>query len=324
MIKVDNLSKIYRVQVKQPGLKGSLKNLVHSEWKEKVALDNISFSMEEGQTLACIGENGAGKSTLIKLLIGILTPTSGEACIFGKSPKKDRYNYLKQIGVIFGQKTNLWVDIPVIESYNAMKTLYKVEKTEFSKNFDMVVEILELQEILKSPARKLSLGQRMKADIGMMFLHSPKLLYLDEPTIGLDINVKHTIRKFIKQMNSEKGTSVLLTSHDLDDIEEICEDAIILSKGKIFYDGSLKELKQNYISTKTIEVIGENISDIKLLLPGITVKTNGQKAHLEYNIKDYASVQVLAALSKAYEIDDIIISEPDIESVVSKIFSGGK
>ncbi len=324
MIKTTNLSKIYKVNVKEAGFKGSLKSLIHSEWKEKVALDGISFNMHEGQTLACIGENGAGKSTLIKLLIGILTPSSGSIEVFGNSPKKDRNNYLKKIGVIFGQKTNLWVDIPVIESYNAMKILYKVDDKEFKRNFDMVVETLALQDILKSPARKLSLGQRMKADIGMVFLHSPKLLYLDEPTIGLDVNVKIAIRKFIKEMNKEKGTSILLTSHDLDDIEEICEDTIILSKGKIFYDGSLNKLKQNYVTTKNIEVVGKSILDIKTLLPNIQTSEDGIKTKLEYNTKDYESAEVLSALSKSYEIEDIFISEPDIESVVSKIFSGGK
>lgn len=247
MIEVTNVRKIYRTNIKKPGLKGAFENLFHSEWMEKAAIDGVSFRIKEGQALACIGENGAGKSTLIKMMIGILTPTEGEIKAYGKNPRQAGNEYLRKIGVIFGQKSNLWTDIPVIESYEAVKTLYKLDKQMYRKNFDMVVELLDLAPILQSPARKLSLGQRMRADIGMVFLHEPELLFLDEPTIGLDINVKHIIRGFLRQMNQEKGVSIFLTSHDLDDIDEICEDTIVLSNGKLIFDGSLEELKRGYV-----------------------------------------------------------------------------
>lgn len=253
MIEVTNVRKIYRTNIKKPGLKGAFENLFHSEWMEKAAIDGISFRIKEGQALACIGENGAGKSTLIKMMIGILTPTEGEIKVYGRNPRQAGNDYLRKIGVIFGQKSNLWTDIPVIESYEAVRTLYKLDKQMYRRNFEMVVELLDLAPILQSPARKLSLGQRMRADIGMVFLHEPDLLFLDEPTIGLDINVKQTIRGFLRKMNQEKGVSIFLTSHDLDDIDEICEDTIVLSGGKLIFDGSLTDLKNTYVEKQLVQ-----------------------------------------------------------------------
>lgn len=290
MIEVKDLKKIYRVNVKKPGMRGAVQNLFHSEWMEKTAIGGISFQAQEGQALACIGENGAGKSTLIKVLIGILTPTAGEVRVFGKDPRKGGRAYLREIGVVFGQKSNLWIDIPVIESYHAVQTLYRLDRQAFQRNLDQIVELLELEPLLSSPARKLSLGQRMRADIGMVFLHEPKLLFLDEPTIGLDINVKHTIRTFLRRMNQEKGTGILLTSHDLDDIDEICDDAVVLSKGKLIYDGTLDQLKHQYVTEKMVRVTGRDTAaasggkdhgggaDDKGRLPATTVFLRGGAA----------------------------------------------
>lgn len=321
MIEVNRLKKVYRTNVKPPGLKGTFQNLFHSEWVEKTAIDGINFRIKEGQALACIGENGAGKSTLIKLMIGILTPTEGEIRVFDKNPRQGGQEYLRKIGVVFGQKTNLWIDIPVIESYNAIQTFYKLDKKEFKQTFDMVVELLDLSPILSSPARKLSLGQRMRADIGMVFLHSPQLLYLDEPTIGLDINVKHTIRTFLRRMNQEKGVSIFLTSHDLDDIDEICDDAIVLSKGKIFYDGTLDELKHRYVKEKMVKVVGHRKGELELLLPDARISVEGRMTKIVYHTEQYSSERVLNAVSNAFDIEDITIQEPDIDEVVSRIFS---
>lgn len=324
MIDVKNLKKVYRLNVKKPGLKGAVENLFHSEWVEKEAIEDISFHMKEGQALACIGENGAGKSTLIKTMIGILTPTKGEVRVFGKDPKKGGREYLKNIGVVFGQKTNLWTDIPVIESYNAIKTLYKLDHARFRKNFDRVVEMLDLSELLSSPARKLSLGQRMRADIGMVFLHDPKLLFLDEPTIGLDINVKHTIRTFLRKMNREEGTGIFLTSHDLDDIDEICDDSIVLSKGRIIYDGTLEDLKHRYVHDRMIKVVGKRTEDIGIILPNAKITVEGRTNKIIYDRKLYTSEQVLNAVSQSFLIEDITIQEPDIDEVVARIFSKGE
>lgn len=324
MIDVKDLKKVYQINVKKPGLKGAVENLFHSEWREKVALKDISFHMNERQALACIGENGAGKSTLIKMMIGILTPTEGEVRVFGKDPGKGGREYLKNIGVVFGQKTNLWTDIPVIESYNAIKTLYKLDHARFRQNFDRVVEMLDMSELLSSPARKLSLGQRMKADIGLVFLHDPKLLFLDEPTIGLDINIKHTIRTFLREMNREKGTGIFLTSHDLDDIDEICDDAIVLSRGSVIYEGALEDLKHRYVHDRMIKVVGEKTEDIRRILPDAKITVEGRTNKIIYSQKQYTSEQVLNAVSRSFLIEDITIQEPDIDEVVSRIFSKGE
>ena len=322
MIKAQNLRKVYKINVKQSGLRGAFGNLFHSEWVEKVAVDDLSFQMKEGSALACIGENGAGKSTLIKMMIGILTPTAGEIRVFGTDPRRGGRGYLRRIGVVFGQKTNLWRDIPVIESYQAVKTLYRLDEGMFRKNYDRVVELLALQPLLSVPARKLSLGQRMRADIGMVFLHSPELLFLDEPTIGLDINVKHTIRTFLRQMNEETGTGVFLTSHDLDDIDEICDDAIVLSGGRLIYDGTLDRLKHRFVQDKMIQVTGKQERDIRSLLPLARIPMEGRVTRIVYPVREYSSAEVLSAVSGCFAIEDITIEEPDIDEVVSRIFAG--
>jgi ABC-2 type transport system ATP-binding protein len=321
LIKVDNLTKIYRQKTKQPGLKNAVKSLVKTEWIEKKALDNISFSMTEGESLACIGENGAGKSTLIKLLVGILTPTSGNVRVYDQDPMNHHERYLRKIGVIFGQKSNLWTDIPVIESYNAIQVLYKLDKSLYEKNIKMVTELLELEPILNFPARRLSLGQRMKADIGMVFLHSPQILYLDEPTIGLDINVKLTIRKFLRKMNQENGVSILLTSHDLDDIEQISDNALVLSKGRIFYHGVLDKLKDNYVTTRLISIKGDPVN-IEVLPENIEVELELNTTKIKFDTRNYTSAQMLEIVSRSFDVRDITIEEPGIDYVVSRIFSG--
>lgn len=320
MIEAKNLTKIYRTAVKKPGIRGAAESLFRAEYKEKAAISDISFFVREKSAVACIGENGAGKSTLIKMMIGILTPTEGEIKVFGENPRKGGREYLRKIGVIFGQKSNLWTDIPVIESYNAVKTLYRMDSALFKKNFDMIVELLDLPPILNSPARKLSLGQRMRADIGMVFLHSPRLLYLDEPTIGLDINVKHTIRTFLRTMNKEEGVSIFLTSHDLDDIDALCDDAIVLSGGRIVYDGALDQLKHRYVRDKMVKVTGGERGIILNLLPEAKISREGRITKIVYSSDKYSSGEVLGAVSKCFDIEDITIQEPDIDEVVSRIF----
>ncbi|MCL2319058.1 MAG: ATP-binding cassette domain-containing protein [Treponema sp.] len=323
LIQAENLTKVYRQNIKQPGLKGALKSLVKTEWTEKTAVDHISFTMEEGESLACIGENGAGKSTLIKMLVGILNPTSGNVTVYGENPMNHHEAYLKKIGVIFGQKTNLWFDIPVIESYRAIQVLYKLDYSTYEKNMKMVTELLELEPILSSPARKLSLGQRMKADIGLIFLHSPKVLYLDEPTIGLDINVKFTIRRFIRKMNRENGVSVLLTSHDLNDIEQISDNALVLSKGKIFYHGSLAELKGNYATTRLIKIKGQATGDISGLAADVKIEPDGIITKITFDTRNHSSSEMIDLVSRCYHIQDITVEEPGIDQVVSRIFTAG-
>jgi len=229
--------------------------------------------------------------------------------------------YLRKIGVIFGQKTNLWTDIPVIESYRAIRTLYKLDYKLYENNLKMVTDLLDLEPILNFPARRLSLGQRMKADIGLILLHSPQILYLDEPTIGLDINVKLSIRKFLRKMNQEHGTSIVLTSHDLDDIEQISDNALVLSKGKIFYQGSLKGLKENYAATRLITVRG-NVRNQEMATPhDVQVNNEGVITTLTYDIRNRTSAEMLEWVSRYFDVKDIMIEEPGIDHVVAKIFT---
>lgn len=320
MIEVKNLYKNYRVNVKEAGLKGAIKNLFHSTYIDKRAIEDVSFKMEKGQTLACIGANGAGKSTLIKMLVGILAPTQGTIKFWGENLQKQSMEYRRKIGVVFGQKTNLWMDIPLIESYNIVKVIYKINEIEYKKNFDMIVELLNLGSLLSIPARKLSLGQRMKADMGMIFLHSPQILFLDEPTLGLDINIKQTIRSFIKEMNEKKETSVFLTSHDLKDIDEICKSAIILSDGKLFYDGDIEKLKNQYTEKKVIKIIGNSTQNLQLLLPKAMVKEEGQIITISYKKREYSFEYIWNLIMSFIEVKDISIHESSIEDIVAKIF----
>ena len=323
LIEANELTKVYQTTVKAPGIKGTLKNLFHAEKQYKTAVDHLSFTMNEGDALACIGENGAGKSTLIKMLVGILSPTSGQVRVYGGDPMRHHTDYLRKIGVVFGQKTNLWWDIPVIESYLAVQVLYKLDKVQFKRTMDMVVDYLDLSPILDSPARKLSLGQRMKADIGLVFLHSPRVLYLDEPTIGLDINVKHAIRQFIRRMNRETGVSVLLTSHDLADIDQICDDALVMSKGRMYYHGGLTALKSQFAARKVVTIAGEATGDIQLRLPEADVFIEGRKTRISYDSAAYESDAVLEAISACYHVEDITIEGPGIDYVISEIYRQG-
>ncbi len=323
IITAENLTKVYRTTIRKPGLAGAFQSLFHAEYSDKTAVDHITFHVEDGEALACIGENGAGKSTLIKMLVGILNPTTGSMSVNGFNPTDHKEDYLRSIGVIFGQKTNLWWDIPIIESYNAVQVLYKIPKPQFDETLKTVTELLDLSPILDRPARRLSLGQRMKADIAMVFLHRPRLLFLDEPTIGLDINVKHTIRRFIRQMNREQGVSVFLTSHDLDDIEQICDNAMILHKGSIVYRGGLNELKQAYITQKVVRITGEVIQDIQNLLPGVTVTRNERYTSVSYDYRNISSSELLSVINQCFNIEDISIQDPGIEQVVSEIYATG-
>lgn len=320
MVHVEGVSKTYKIIRKNSGVLSSVRSLFIREYVYKKAVDHISFSMKTGEAMACIGQNGAGKSTLIKMLVGILTQTSGQIQVSGYSPQKHQREYLRKIGVIFGQRTNLWWDIPVIESYNAVKTLYDVENASFQKMFQIITSRLELTQILHIPARKLSLGQRMKADIGMIFLHQPQLLFLDEPTLGLDINIKQTIREFLKEMNQQEGTSILLTSHDLNDIEHICKSTIVLSNGKLIFHGSIENLTKKYATQKSAMVVGNKKADIHRIISGLSIKENGEIHSITYDGGSIKSSKLLTAINECYDIEDVSISGSDIEKVVSDIF----
>ena len=243
MIKVQNLTKTFRVAKRQAGFTRAVKALFSREFETVNALQNVSFTINDGEMVGYIGPNGAGKSTTIKIMCGVLTPDSGVCDINGRTPWKNRIKHVREIGVVFGQRSQLWWDVPIIDSFELIRDIYRTPQTVYQRNLDELVEVLELSEILKTPARSLSLGQRMRCEIVASLLHDPKVLFLDEPTIGLDALSKIAVRQFIKRLNEEKGTTVLLTTHDMQDIEALTERIILIGNGQILLDGSLDELK---------------------------------------------------------------------------------
>ena len=231
VIKTEQLTKKYRMRIKEEGLKASISGLIRPEWQEIEAVKQISLGIEKGEIIAFLGPNGAGKSTYIKMLCGILHPTSGYVSVLGLSPTKDRKRLTMQIGSVFGQKSQLWMHLPVLDSFKLLSAIYEINDCEYEKRVDKLIELFGLSEFLKVPVRKLSLGQRVRCEVAASFLHEPELLFLDEPTIGLDVVVKQAIRDLILQRNKEKGTTVFLTSHDPADIEYLCQRAIVIDKG---------------------------------------------------------------------------------------------
>ena len=243
MIKVKNLTKTYRVQKRDAGLFAAVKALGKRETEEITALDHISFTVHPGEIVGYIGPNGAGKSSTVKILSGILTPDSGECLVDGKIPWKQRKKYVSEIGVVFGQRTQLWWDVPVIDSFSLLKDIYRIRDDEYKKNLSLLTDRLDLGPLLRSPTRQLSLGQRIKCEIAASLLHDPKILFLDEPTIGLDAMSKIAIRNFITEINREKGTTVILTTHDMQDIEALAGRILLIGQGKILMDGTFEDVK---------------------------------------------------------------------------------
>ncbi|MBO5337654.1 MAG: ATP-binding cassette domain-containing protein [Lachnospiraceae bacterium] len=244
MITMENVCKSYKVAKRNAGLKEACKSLFHRETEKIQALSNISFTIQDGEMVGYIGPNGAGKSSTIKILSGILTPDSGTCMINGRIPWKNRIQHVKEIGVVFGQRSQLWWDIPVIDSFELLKDIYSIPTPNYNRKLEELTELLQLQEILKTPTRQLSLGQRMRCEIAASLLHEPKLLFLDEPTIGLDAVSKLAVRDFIKKMNAEHGTTVILTTHDMQDIEALANRVILIGRGKVLLDGTLDDMRR--------------------------------------------------------------------------------
>ncbi len=333
MILVDNITKQFKKVVKQPGIMGSVKSLFNPKSEIITAVDNVSFTVPEGEILGFIGPNGAGKSTVIKMLTGILTPTSGTCTINGKIPQKDRKNYVREIGVVFGQRTQLWWDLPLVETYSVLKEIYEVSDSKFKQRMDFLNEVLDLQTFIKSPVRTLSLGQRMRADIAASLLHSPKVLFLDEPTIGLDVVVKDNIRKAIAKINKEEKTTVILTTHDLSDIELLCKRIVMIDKGKNVFDGNLHELKSKYGQMRELCFETDNVSHIESKLKyiqhfnvaqdDITVTNDGVNVSVKFNSDKIAVADILSYTLQCVNIKDINVKDADIEEIIRRLYKEG-
>ena len=327
VIEVSSLSKTFRQAVKEPGLKGSIKHLFTQKYRTKNAVDGIDLRIEEGDSVAYVGPNGAGKSTTIKMLSGILVPTGGMVKVNGIVPFENRMQHAKQIGVVFGQRTQLWWDLPVRESFSLLKDIYEVPDHEYMRNMERFRELLSLDEFIDLPARKISLGQRMRADLAAALLHSPPIVFLDEPTIGLDINVKARIREFIKEMNQEKGTTILLTTHDLEDIKDICRRLVIIDKGRIVYDGSMehvtdafaKERKIHFQVAEQVPALLESLGQV----PGVVLEIQGEtKFSVQFNRFQHSAGGIASRVMEQAEVLDFRIDEPSIDQIIRKMYDG--
>lgn len=326
MIIVENLKKEYKLVKRDPGLKGAVKSLFNRKYEIKQAVKGIDFSIQQGESVGYIGANGAGKSTTIKMLTGILTPTDGKVTVNGLVPYENRQKNAVNIGAVFGQRTQLFWDIPVRESYHLLKHIYEIPEQQFQETIAMFTEVLNLEPLLGIPVRQLSLGQKMRCELAAAFLHRPKVVYLDEPTIGLDIAVKVKIRKFIKEMNQRWGTTVLLTTHDMQDIEEICDRIIIIDGGEILYDGGLEEIKRQFGQKRIIHFELADAAEFTLPLPlqglvGILPKEEEMKVSLSFDHEAVKSSFVISEMMSLYEILDLNIADPKIETIVEQLYN---
>lgn len=322
IIEVKDLVKTYKIIEKEHGMVGYIKNLFHPKYKEFTAVKGVNFNIEEGELVGYIGENGAGKSTTIKMLTGLLTPTSGSVVVNGIVPNENRIQNNKQIGAVFGQKTQLWWDLPVIESFRLIKKMYKIPENEYRKNLKKFTEILDLEDLLEKQVKNLSLGQKMRCEIAATFLHNPKIVYLDEPTIGLDVFVKEKIRTFIKEVNKEKKTTVILTTHDLKDIEDVCDRIILLDKGQIIYDGNKQKFKDTYGKYVIAELIVNNKNNDILLENVEIVEQTNNKLKIKFMHEETTIVKIMDEISKHCTIEDIHMREQELEDILKEIYKG--
>ena len=334
MIEVKNISKSFVSPKKYPGLKGAIKGLFSNEKVEKKAVDDISFSIGEGEIVGYIGSNGAGKSTTIKMMTGILTPTEGTCLVNGVNPSKNRKQNAQNIGVVFGQRTQLWWDLPLSESFTILKEIYNVSDADYAERMEFLNRVLELPEFFDRPVRTLSLGQRMRADLGAALLHNPRVLYLDEPTIGLDLVVKENIREAIKEINEKYKTTVILTTHDIGDIEELCNRIIIIDEGKKIYDGSLQDLKDLYGTRRKVSMEIRQYDKVKNLDLSERLGVAKEDYDMEYDPEKYIlSVrfdknkiqvpQILSAVMHDMDVKDVQIEETQLEDIVKQIYLSG-
>jgi len=320
MIKVEGINKTFKVPKRSTGMVEGIKALFRREHTIVHALNDIHFSIEPGEIVGYIGPNGAGKSTTIKVMSGILVPDSGTCSIMGYTPWKDRVEYVKNIGVVFGQRSQLWWDVPVLDSFELLKDIYNIREKEYKETLELLTDTLELQDILHSPVRQLSLGQRMRCEIAASLLHSPPILFLDEPTIGLDAVSKIAVRKFIKTINKEKQVTVILTTHDMFDIEALADRVILIGKGSLLYDGNLQDLRRRFGSHKTITV-DYKPSNTPLQIPGTTILSKTEiRSILSVDTTQVTISEVIMKLSNTLELVDVSISAQPIEDILIQLY----
>ena len=322
-IEVRQISKTFKLAKKKSGLKEAFKSFFKREYKYIEAVSDISFSIEKGEIIGYIGPNGAGKSTTIKILSGILNPDKGECIIDGMTPWKDRKKFVKKIGVVFGQRSQLWWDIPTEDTFLLLKDIYDITEEDYQRNKKDLIERLNLEDIINIPVRQLSLGQRMRCEIAASLLHNPEILFLDEPTIGLDAVSKQLVRDFIKRLNKEKQTTIILTSHDTSDITALAKRIILIGKGKVLYDGNLRVLKSKYDTEKNISIKTKEKLVIKS--KGIKTKKKTREGYdLVIDTNEISISELLNKISKKITIEDIDIENNSIDNLIVKLYEDYK
>ena len=319
MIEVKNLSKTFKVYKRNQGLREAAKALFNRKFEIIQALYDVSFTIDEGEMVGYIGPNGAGKSTTIKIMSGILNPDKGQCIINGRTPWKDRINHVRDIGVVFGQRSQLWWDVPVVDSFSLIKDIYKVSENQYKKNIKELTELLNIGDIIKTPTRQLSLGQRMRCEIAASLIHNPKILFLDEPTIGLDSISKISVREFIKDINKEKKTTVILTTHDTQDIDALTKRIILIGKGRVLLDGQLEDLKERFSKDRAITL--NYYGDLNQLCSGLKLSEKYEgRAVIEVDTDMISVSEAIGYLSSKVNINDVQVSSTTVEDVVVGLY----
>lgn len=322
LIEVKNIVKGFTVVKKNKGLNGALRSLIKREKSTVYAVNDISFSIKKGEIVGFIGPNGAGKSTTVKIMSGILHPTSGKVLIDGISPQENRKAVVKNLGVVFGQRTQLYWDLRLGESFELLRRIYQIDLKNFNKNMDIMSDILKINEIIDTPVRQLSLGQRMRGDIAAAMIHSPNILFLDEPTIGLDIEAKHSIRNYIEKINKINNTTVILTTHDLDDVEQLCKRLIVINNGGIIEDGPLDSIVERLAPYRVLIVeLSKHCVDIVTPYAEI-IKQENLKIWYRFKKDEITAAELISQLAQKLPIRDLSVTEANIEDVVRKVYRG--
>jgi len=320
-IEVENLSKQYFVAERRPGVLGAMAGLAHRKRRVVNALNGVSFSIEPGELVAYIGPNGAGKSTTVKILSGILVPTSGACTVAGRTPWRQRIAHVANIGVVFGQRSQLWRDLPVCESFDLLRAIYRVEPARHQKTRDELVELLDLASLLDTPVRQLSLGQRMRCELAAALLHEPDILFLDEPTIGLDALGKLAVRRFIRELNARRNVTVILTTHDMDDIEAVCDRVMVVGRGQLLSDGSLDELRKQVSNERRLVVDFEDPGVAASDPQATLVKCVEGRATYSFNPSHVAPAELINRLTSKYAVRDLFVEHPPIEQMIADLYA---
>jgi ABC-2 type transport system ATP-binding protein len=322
MITLNNISQTYKVAKRKPGLKAALKSIAKREYTYVQALKDVSFTVNQGEIIGYIGPNGAGKSTTIKIMSGILVPTGGSCTILGRTPWENRIEHVKNIGVVFGQRSQLMWDIPVIDSFELLRDIYRVPEKQYKKNLDELIEVFSLCEFTDTPVRQLSLGQRMRCEIAASLLHNPEILFLDEPTIGLDAVSKVAVRNFIKRINKEYGVTVILTTHDMGDVEALTDHVMLIGKGQLLYDGSFIEMKNRFNNTNILTIDYDANQQVVLEEHTTLLSNEHGRAVISVDTRRVPVSGVISYLSQALTVNNITIASRPIEEIIANIYEG--